>query len=112
MITDKGFCTYTNLDIKVHSLTLGEELRDYRVKEGLTQKDMVKASGMTQPMIVRIEKNKHDITIKQLTKYLSCFGCLVRIHGLSPEYLIKQSIARKDTQEKRALLSQHSSINH
>lgn len=52
---------------------------EYRVKHGLTQKQLAERLGVTQPMVAKLESGDYNYTIEQLWKIASKLGLEFRI---------------------------------
>jgi DNA-binding Xre family transcriptional regulator len=54
--------------------TIGTEIRDARIRKGLSQKQLALRIGMKQPDISRIEEGKKNITLFTLTRLCKVLG--------------------------------------
>ena len=59
-------------ETKIH-LKIARLLEDMRLKSGLTQTELAKRAGVSQPMIARLERGDQD-RIPTINKIFSCLG--------------------------------------
>ena len=65
-------------EVKMH-LKIAHLLEDLRLKSGLTQTELAKKAGVSQPMIARLERGDQDRipTLTTINKVFSCLGYAV-----------------------------------
>ena len=66
-------------------MTIGEALKDERLKLNLTQKEMA-ANIMSRSQYGKVEKDLHDISASVLLK-------LLEFHHISPDFFFKQVLS-------------------
>ena len=59
------------------TITLGENIKRYRTKAGMTQEALADAMGITQENISQIENDHVGITVEKLHKLVDALGCTV-----------------------------------
>lgn len=64
---------------------LGRMLRDIRVKQGWSQKDMAKELGSTQATLSYLENGKVNVTIDTLARYAEFFGYEMEVRFNEPK---------------------------
>ena len=74
-------------EMECDAFIIGEQLKDERVKAGLTQEELAERIGTKKSFISRVEKGKADIQLSTLVKVFRGLGREVRI----PEGLGKAS---------------------
>lgn len=80
-----------NLDFK----TLGNNLKNLRLKQNLSQENIAKILDVTQACIVRYEKGLIHISTENLYKYSKLFN--IPMSDLCSEMLIKNNIIKPKT---------------
>lgn len=59
---------------------IGQVLKDRRRLLGITQSEIAKRTGITQPIVSRIERGYANFTIEQLIKYSNAVGLQATIN--------------------------------
>jgi DNA-binding XRE family transcriptional regulator len=61
--------------------TLAKEIIDLRLKRNLTQKQLAKQMGTSQPAIARIESGSyHNVSLSFLRRLANALGAILEIH--------------------------------
>jgi ribosome-binding protein aMBF1 (putative translation factor) len=65
--------------LSTRSALIGRMVAEARARAGLTQAKLSEAAGTTQSVIARIEKGRHNLTIKKLETIATALGKKVKI---------------------------------
>jgi len=63
-----------SFEIECDTFIIGEQLKDERIKAGLTQEELANKIGTKKSFISRVEKGKADIQLSTLVKIFSGLG--------------------------------------
>lgn len=63
--------------------SIGQRVREIRVKKGLSANDVSKKTGMTADAILKLERDERGKTLEKLPAIAKVLGC--RIDDLFPE---------------------------
>lgn len=67
---------FTNCSKKgVEFVTVGEKIKEFREKRGLTQAELGEKTGYSQASITNLEKNYKDLPAKRLKSMANALGC-------------------------------------
>jgi DNA-binding XRE family transcriptional regulator len=78
-----------------HSVTVGENIRRWRLLRGIKQNMLADRLGVTAATMSHIENNKHDITLRRLQEIARLIGVTVSQLLEDPEnFLDLEKVAR------------------
>ena len=59
------------------TITLGENIKRYRLKAGMTQEELAAAIGVTQENISQLENDHIGVSVDKLHKLVDALGCTI-----------------------------------
>ena len=74
-------------------IEIGEKIREYRLKNNLTQKELAEELDLTEKYVSRIENGKGGVKIETLTKAMNLLG-------MSPDIVFSELIENEDIKQK------------
>lgn len=75
----KGLMTEEGLELAGAKLMLSELMYDLRKTKKMSQKELAKAIGVSQPYIAKIEDGEENLTIETIVKLLSALNIRLSI---------------------------------
>ncbi len=85
-------------------IEIGEKIREYRLKNNLTQKELAEELDLTEKYVSRIENGKGGVKIETLTKAMNLLG-------MSPDIVFSELIENEDIKQKLLLFSKISELS-
>ena len=70
----KYIYTEIKLNFEGSTMTIGQQIKQYRERAGMTQEQLAEVVGVTQENISQVENDKLGITIDKLNKICDALG--------------------------------------
>lgn len=83
---------------------IGEKIKEYRLKNNLTQRELAEELDLSEKYVSRIENGKGGVKIETLTRAMNLLG-------MSPDIVFNELIENEEIKQKLLLFSKISELS-